>query len=99
MKCELYYLFFFSKGIPLTYGNLTEDSFELASISSRKKDFMALSDFKDSTATRKQFLMPDDDESSNLVVCKCGISHKRYNILKVVDDSKHKKLYIKLKKQ
>ena len=91
------------KGIPLTYGDLSEDSFDLSSISTRKKDFMALADFKnddsDTPAIRKQFFMPDDDGSSNLVVCKCGISHKRYNIMTVVDDSKHKKLYIKLKKQ
>jgi hypothetical protein len=63
---------------------------------------MAIADFKndsDTPAIRKQFFMPDDDGSSSLVVCKCGISHKRYNIMTVVDDSKHKKLYIKLKKQ
>jgi len=93
------------KGESLIYGDLTEESFDLCSISSRKKDLMNVKEFKSSNLDsaeilkRKQFFMPIDDNVSYLVKCSCSVSHKRQNILSVVVDAKHLKLYDKLTKQ
>lgn len=82
------------RGEQLIYGNLTEESFNLKSITTRKKDIMNVKEFKNSNTDimkRKAILMPSDDGVSLSVLCLCGVSHKRINIMKFAADKSHNK--------
>jgi hypothetical protein len=72
---------------------------EILSLEKFKKEILPIQD--NNLQSMKLVLMPDDDNSSASVECKCGKSHKRlvkgtYNLLNIIDNSMHKKLYSKL---
>ena len=93
------------RGIPLRHGYLTEDQLDSKTISNKMAEILSVEKFKKevilNTSNKLQemklLLMPEDDNTSLTVDCKCGKSHKRlikgsYNLLKIIDNALHRKL-------
>ena len=84
---------------------LTEDQLDSKTISNKMAEILSVEKFKKevipNTSNKLQemklLLMPEDDNTSLTVDCKCGKSHKRlikgsYNLLKIIDNALHRKL-------